>query len=101
MPDGSADGALPKLLESIPILLIVCSLIPDGPGIIGGVAYLTIEDGGTTLVSHNDVVRTGDETPPAETMIIQPRSKRIESRLTRLARELRDIDTIPSAKTQH
>jgi hypothetical protein len=62
---------------------------------------LTIEDGGTTLVSHNEVVRIGDETPPASATIIEPGSKRIESRLTRLARELRDIDTIPSAKTQH
>jgi hypothetical protein len=62
---------------------------------------LTIEDGGSTLVSRNEVVRIGDEAPPAAAMIIEPGSKRIESRLTRLARELRGIDTIPSAKTQH
>jgi hypothetical protein len=62
---------------------------------------LTIEDGGTTLVSHNEVVRIGDEMAPAEVMIIEPGAKRVESRLTRLARELRDIDTILSAKTQH
>jgi hypothetical protein len=62
---------------------------------------LTVEDGGTTLVSRNEVVRVGEETPPADLMIIEPGAKRVESRLTRLARELRDIDTIPSAKTQH
>jgi hypothetical protein len=62
---------------------------------------LTIEDGGTTLVSHNEVVRIGDEMAPAEAMIIEPGAKRVESRLTRLARELREVDTIPSAKTQH
>lgn len=62
---------------------------------------LTIEDGDTTLVSHNAVIRVGEETPPAEAMLIEPGAKRIESRLTRLARELRDIDTIPSARTQH
>ena len=62
---------------------------------------LTIEVGGTTLVTHNEVVRIGEEAPPAEVMLIEPGAKRIESRLTRLARELREIDTIPSAKTQH
>jgi hypothetical protein len=62
---------------------------------------LTVESGGTTLVSHNSVIRVGEEVPPAEAMLIDPEAKRIESRLTRLARELRDIDTIPSAKPQH
>jgi hypothetical protein len=62
---------------------------------------LTIEDGGTTLVSHNAVIRVGDEMPPAEAMLIEPGAKRVESRLTRLARELREIDAIPSAKPQH
>jgi hypothetical protein len=62
---------------------------------------LTIEDGGTTLVSHNEVVRISDETPPVAAMIIEPGSKRVESRRTRLARELREIDTIPSATTRH
>jgi hypothetical protein len=45
-------------------------------------------------VSHNTVVRVGDEMPPAEAMLIEPGAKRVESRLTRLARELREIDTI-------
>jgi hypothetical protein len=62
---------------------------------------LTIEERGTTLVSHNEVVRIGDETAPADVMIIEPGAKRVESRLTRLARELREIDTIPSANVQH
>jgi hypothetical protein len=59
---------------------------------------LTIETGGTTLVSHNSVTRIGDEAPPAEAILIDQSATRVESRLTRLARELRDIDTIPSAK---
>jgi hypothetical protein len=59
---------------------------------------LTIETGGTTLVSHNTVIHVGEETVAAEAMLIEPGATRIESRLTRLARELRDIDTIPSAK---
>jgi len=62
---------------------------------------LTIEEGGTTLVSHNAVIRVGDEMPPAEAMLIEPGAKRVESRLTRLARELREIDAIPSANAQH
>jgi ferredoxin len=62
---------------------------------------LTIEANGTTLVSHNSVIRIGDETPPADAMLIEPGSKRIESRLTRMSRELRDLDTLPSANAQH
>jgi len=58
---------------------------------------LTIVDGASTLVSHNTVVRVGDEMPPAEAMLIDPGAKRIESRLTRLARELRAVDSLPSA----
>lgn len=62
---------------------------------------LTIESGGTTLVVHNKIVRIGDELPPADAMLIDPGAKRIESRTTRLARELREIETLPSANVQH
>jgi hypothetical protein len=58
---------------------------------------LTIDADGARLVSHNSIIRIGDEMPAAETTLIDPGAKRIESRLTRLARELRDIDTLPSA----
>jgi hypothetical protein len=61
---------------------------------------LTIEEGGSTLVSHNVVTHIGEEIAPAEALIIEPGAKRVESRLTRLARELREIDTIPSATPQ-
>lgn len=57
---------------------------------------LTLTDGAATLASRNTVIRIDDEMPPAGAMLIDPGAKRIESRLTRLARELRDIDTLPS-----
>jgi hypothetical protein len=62
---------------------------------------LTIDAGGARLVSHNSIIRIGDEMPAAEATLIDPGAKRIESRLTRLARELRDIDTLPSANALH
>lgn len=62
---------------------------------------LTIDAEGTRLVSHNAIIRVGDEMPPAAATLIDPGAKLIESRLTRLARELRDIDTLPAAKPQH
>jgi len=62
---------------------------------------LTIVNGASTLVARNTVIRVGDEMPPADAMLIDPGAKRIESRLTRLARELREIDSLPSAKAQH
>jgi hypothetical protein len=62
---------------------------------------LTIDVDGTKLVSHNSIVRIGDETAPADATLIDPGAKRIESRLTRLARELREIDTLPAANAQH
>jgi hypothetical protein len=62
---------------------------------------LTIESGGTTLVSHNKILRVGDEMPPADITLIDPGAKRIESRTTRLSRELREIDTLPTASVQH
>jgi hypothetical protein len=62
---------------------------------------LTIESGGTTLISHNKILRVGDEMPPADVTLIDPGAKRIESRTTRLSRELREIDTLPSANVQH
>jgi hypothetical protein len=77
-------------------------------GVTGESAYglliertLTIDAGGATLVSHNSVIRVGDEMPPADAMLIEPGAKRIESRLTRLSRELREIDSLPSANAQH
>jgi hypothetical protein len=62
---------------------------------------LTIDVDGTKLVSHNSIVRVGDEMAPADATLIDPSAKRIESRLTRLARELREIDTLPTANAQH
>jgi hypothetical protein len=62
---------------------------------------LTIDSDGTRLVSRNSIIRIGDEMAAAETTLIDPGAKRIESRLTRLARELRDIDTLPAANALH
>jgi hypothetical protein len=62
---------------------------------------LTIDTDGARLVSHNSIIRIGDEMPAAEATLIDPGAKRIESRLTRLAHELRDIDTIPFGNALH
>jgi hypothetical protein len=62
---------------------------------------LTIDVDGTKLVTHNSIVRVGDEMPPADATLVDPGARRIESRLTRLARELREIDTLPAANAQH
>ncbi len=62
---------------------------------------LTIDTDGARVVSHNSIIRVGDEMPAAEVTLIDPGAKRIESRLTRLARELREIDTLPSANALH
>ncbi len=57
---------------------------------------LAIDEGGTRLVSKNSVTRIGDELPPSDLMLIDPGSKRVESRLTGLARALREADSLPS-----
>ena len=46
------------------------------------------------------VIRVGDEAPPAEAMVIEPGAKKVESRLTRLARELHDVETLPFRNPQ-
>jgi len=57
---------------------------------------LTIDSAGTRLISRNAVIHVGAEMPPADALLIDPGAKRVESRLTRLARELRDADALPS-----
>lgn len=61
---------------------------------------LTIDTDGAMLVSHNTILRIGDELPPANATLIDPGATRIESRLTRLSRELREIDMLPAAAVQ-
>lgn len=61
---------------------------------------VTIEQDGQTLVVRNSVVSIGNEAVPAEVMLIEPGAKRVESRLTRLAREIHDAETLPSRNPQ-
>lgn len=61
---------------------------------------VTIEQDGQSLVFRNSVVRAGDEAVPAEAMLIEPGARKVESRLTRLARELHDAETLPSRNPQ-
>jgi hypothetical protein len=53
---------------------------------------LTYDAGATHLTYRNSIVRIGSEAPPAELLVIAPGAERIESRLTRAARELRELD---------
>jgi len=53
---------------------------------------LTYDSDRTHLTYRNSIVRIGDEAPPAELLVIAPGAERIESRLTRAAREMRELD---------
>ncbi|HWS72551.1 MAG TPA: hypothetical protein VN605_10575 [Thermoanaerobaculia bacterium] len=57
---------------------------------------LTIDAVGSQLVVRNTIVRIGDETVPAAALELDPGAKRVESRLTRLQRELDQLDRLPS-----
>lgn len=58
---------------------------------------LTVEVNGTSLTFRNSVVRVTNETVPDDLLRIAPGSTRIESALTRVARELREADLPPVA----
>jgi hypothetical protein len=60
----------------------------------------TVESDGSTLTIHNSILRVGNESAPAQLMLIEPGSKRVDSHLVRLARELHDVETLPSRNTQ-
>lgn len=56
---------------------------------------LSYDGDNTHLTYRNSVVRIGDEAPPPELLLIAPGSTRVESRLTRAAREMRELDFPP------
>jgi hypothetical protein len=56
---------------------------------------LSYDADNTHLTYRNSVVRIGDEAPPPELLLIAPGSTRVESRLTRAAREMRELDFPP------
>lgn len=55
----------------------------------------TFEIGGQTLVVKNTIVSITNELAPAELLAIPPGARQVESRATRTARELRELDTTP------
>jgi hypothetical protein len=56
---------------------------------------MTFEIAGQTLTVHNSILSVTSEAPPDSVMQIPPGAKLVESGLTRLARELRELDEIP------
>jgi hypothetical protein len=54
----------------------------------------TFENGGTKLVVRNSIVDVTDDAPPAALLIIPPGSQLVESRVARMARELREADEL-------
>lgn len=57
---------------------------------------ITYEGEGAKLVARNSILRVGNELPPADALLIDPGSKRVESPLTRTARELKELDRLPA-----
>ncbi len=53
---------------------------------------------GTSLTLHTSVVRADSDTAPQELLLIPQGAKRVESRLTRIGRELQDIESLPARK---
>ena len=54
---------------------------------------VTYENG---LTSRNVVVQVNNDLPPSSALLIDPGAKRVESRITRLPRELEQLDKLPS-----
>lgn len=53
---------------------------------------LTYDNGPTHLTYRNSIVRISDDAPPPELLVVPPGAQLIESRLTRAAREMRELD---------
>ncbi len=61
----------------------------------------SFEAGAARLVLKNTIVDVRNELPPADLLIIPPGATRVESHAVRLARELRELDELPSQKKSH
>lgn len=53
---------------------------------------------GTSLTFHTAIVRTDADLVPQELLLIPPGATRVESRITRIGRELQDIESLPARK---
>jgi hypothetical protein len=53
---------------------------------------------GTSLTFRTTIVRTDSDLVPQELLLIPPGATRIESRITRIGRELQDIESLPGRK---
>jgi hypothetical protein len=53
---------------------------------------------GTALTFHTSIVRTDAGLVPPELLLIPPGATRVESRITRIGRELQDIESLPAQK---
>jgi len=53
---------------------------------------------GTSLTFRTAIVRTDADLVPQELLLIPPGATRVESRITRIGRELQDIESLPARK---
>ena len=53
---------------------------------------------GTTLTFRTAIVRTDADLVPQDLLLIPPGAVRVESRITRIGRELQDIESLPARK---
>lgn len=56
---------------------------------------MSFEIAGQTITVKNSIVSVTAEAPPDDVMQIPPGAKQVESRITRLVRELRELDELP------
>src|SRR5205085_11773645 len=57
---------------------------------------LTIESDNNVVTLHTAIVSVTQDSVPPELLIIDPHAKRVESRITRITKELEQLDTLPS-----
>jgi hypothetical protein len=57
---------------------------------------VTYESEGVKQTMHSSILRIGAEAPPNDSLLIDPGATRVESRLTRTAKELDQLDRLPN-----
>jgi hypothetical protein len=53
---------------------------------------------GSSVTLHSAIVRADVDAVPPELLLIPPGARRVESRITRIGRELQDVETLPGRK---